>query len=412
MTMTRPIRVLSVIGELLLGGGENRLLSLARSIDRRSFEHHIVALHGSDLRIEVRAIMRKQYADAGIAVHELKSDGVHSSGRLYTKGKLLAKRVSRLVELIETHDIDVIDAHMETAALAGTIAGVISRRPVCVTLYHAQPLVAPSLWRFARQFILTAADLLLTDSAVRAEEIRQAAMLRRPQVCVVPNGVWTPRAVRADAEMRTLLGIPQRPQCRVIGQISAFVEFKGQLVLLEAARKILREEPDVYLLLVGYTSHESNFREGLEQKIFDFGIADRVRILKYPGPIGDIWQVIDLHVHASLFDSLPQAILEGMSLGKPAVVTAVGGVPAAVMNGRTGLVVQPGDAAALANGILRLLRDPALSRKLGDAAFVEYERRYRPELTARKLEACFESLVKRQNWRRASKWKQLKDAPS
>ena len=90
----------------------------------------------------------------------------------------------------------------------------------------------------------------------------------------------------------------------------------------------------------------------------------------------------------------------------------VGGVPAAVMNGRTGLVVQPGDAAALANGILRLLRDPALSRKLGDAAFVEYERRYRPELTARKLEACFESLVKRQNWRRASEWKQLKDAPS
>jgi glycosyltransferase involved in cell wall biosynthesis len=268
------------------------------------------------------------------------------------------------------------------------------------------------LWRFARQFILTAADLLLTDSAVRAAEIRQAAMLRRPQVCVVPNGVWTPRAVRADAEMRTLLGIPQRPQCRVIGQISAFVEFKGQLVLLEAARKILREEPDVYLLLVGYTSHESNFREGLEQKIFDLGIADRVRIIKYPGPIGDIWQVIDLHVHASLFDSLPQAILEGMSLGKPAVVTAVGGVPAAVMNGRTGLVVQPGDATALANGILRLLRDPSLSRKLGDAAFVEYERRYRPELTARKLEACFESLVKRQNWRRASEWKQLKDAPS
>jgi glycosyltransferase involved in cell wall biosynthesis len=59
------------------------------------------------------------------------------------------------------------------------------------------------------------------------------------------------------------------------------------------------------------------------------------------------------------------------------------------------LVVQPGDGTALANGILRLLSDPALSRKLGDAAFVEYERRYRPELTARKLEACFESLVKR-----------------
>jgi glycosyltransferase involved in cell wall biosynthesis len=410
--MSRPIGILSVIGELLLGGGENRLLSLARCIDRVRFEHRIVVLNGADLRIEERAVMPKQYAEAGIAVHELESDSEQSRDGLSTKGKSLAKRVGGLMQLIETHDIDVIDAHMETAALAGTIAGAITRRPVCVTLYHAQPLVAPCLWRVARQFILKAADLLLTDSALRAEEIRQATVLKRPRVCVAPNGVWIPRAARTDAEVRTLLRIPPRSQSRVVGQISAFVEFKGQLVLLEAARRVLRDEPDVYFVLVGYTSHESDFRRRVEQKAFDLEIADHVRILNYPGPIGDIWQVIDIHVHASLFDSLPQAIIEGMSLAKPAVVTAVGGVPEAVIDGRTGLVVPPGDSTALANGISQLLRDPSLSRKLGDAAFIQYERGYRPELMARKLEACFESLVERRNRKHAPKWKQLKDALS
>jgi glycosyltransferase involved in cell wall biosynthesis len=199
---------------------------------------------------------------------------------------------------------------------------------------------------------------------------------------------------------------------QVVGQISAFLEFKGQLVLLEAAQNVLREECNVYFILVGYTSHDLDFRRRVEQKAIELGIQDRVRILSYPGPIGDIWQIIDVHVHASLFDSLPQAILEGMSLSKPAVVTAVGGVPEAVINGRTGLVVEPGDSAALANAISRLLRDTELSRRLGAAAFIRYEDEYRPELTARKLETCFERLTQNRNRSRTIRWEQLKDAQS
>jgi glycosyltransferase involved in cell wall biosynthesis len=406
--MSRPIRVLSIIGELLLGGGESRLLSLARSIDRSRFEHRVVALNGADLRIAERATMPRMYAEAGIAVTELENNrGLSTAGLV--KPISLMKRVRCLIELIETHDIDVIDAHMETAALAGTIAGILTRRPVCITLYHAEPLVRPSWWGLARQFILGASDLLVTDSAVRADEIRRAPLLRRPDVVVVPNGVWIPRAIRPEKEMRTLLNIPPRPQATVIGQISAFAEFKGQLVLLDAARQILRQQRHVYFLLAGYSSHESNFRQRVEQRALELDIADRVRILNYPGPIGDIWQMIDIHAHASLFDSLPQAILEGMSLAKPAVVTAVGGVSDAVTDGMTGLVVEPGNSTALANGISILVRAPALSRKLGDAAFIRYSRRYRPEQTARELEDYFSGLAERR-LKHVPKWKQFKDA--
>src|SRR5207247_1743863 len=124
-----------------------------------------------------------------------------------------------------------------------------------------------------------------------------------------------------------------------------------------------------------------------------YGIGDRVIIAHYPGPIGDVWSVIDLHVHSSLYDSLPIAVQEGMSLGKPAIVTSVGGIPDMVENERTGLVVPPGDSEALGAAILRLLRDQPTAERLGQAAAQRYEERYRPEVMTRAIEDLFLELI-------------------
>jgi glycosyltransferase involved in cell wall biosynthesis len=392
--MNGHIRVLSVIGELLLGGGETRLLSLARSIDRGRFHHTVVTLNRADLECPERAVMPSQYAHAGIDVHELDAQsGKAGKRRIDVKAAALCRRVRSLSRIIRRHQIDIIDAHMESAALACTAAGLLTRRPTCVTLYHADPLVRPSLWNAARQFMLANAALLISDSVVRGREIREAALLRRPPVAIVPNGVWAPHPVRSREEIRTMLGIPSHPGTAIVGQVSAFLEFKGHLVLLDAARDVLRERPDTYFVFVGYTSHDDGFRAQVAKRAVELGIADRVRILSYPGPIGDIWQLIDIHVHASLFDSLPNAIIEGMSLGKPAVVTEVGGAPAAVIHEETGLVVPPGNSTALAAGILKLLLNPALARRFGQSAFAQYQKGYRPDVMARKLESCFESVL-------------------
>jgi glycosyltransferase involved in cell wall biosynthesis len=136
----------------------------------------------------------------------------------------------------------------------------------------------------------------------------------------------------------------------------------------------------------------------LEREIADMGLSDRIRILNYPGHIGDVWKTIDIHVHASLLDSLPNAIIESMSLGKPAVVTSVGGIPEIVEDGETGLIVPPGDSEGLARALLRLLREPELAQRLGKAARNRYQKRYRPEVMTRRLESLFTDLVRRKNF--------------
>jgi glycosyltransferase involved in cell wall biosynthesis len=106
-----------------------------------------------------------------------------------------------------------------------------------------------------------------------------------------------------------------------------------------------------------------------------------------------VWKAIDLHAHPSLFDSLPNAIIEGMSLGKPAVVTSVGGIPEMVEHEKTGLIVRPGDAQELSRQLLRLLRDKDSARSFGEAARLRYEERCRPEIMTKNIQNLFMEIV-------------------
>ncbi len=221
----------------------------------------------------------------------------------------------------------------------------MTRRPVSMTMYcGGWSSSKEMIWSWTTRVALRYADGVLTDSRIRSQRMSEL--------------------VGSRAEMRQLLGLPGDPTVRVIAQIGPFTEYKGQSVLLRAARKILDREPKTAFLMVGFAREES-YKAELRRLAEELGITERVVMTEYPGPIGDVWQAVDIHAHASLFDSLPISIAEGMSLGKPAVLTSAGGIPEIVKHGETGLVVPPGDADALANGLLEVLRDQALAERLG-----------------------------------------------
>jgi glycosyltransferase involved in cell wall biosynthesis len=218
--------------------------------------------------------------------------------------------------------------------------------------------------------------------------------MRRPeaQVKVIPNGIEPPRALRSRPEMRKALGLPDDPRVRIIGQIATLLPTKGQDVLLEAAKIVLAQEPDVAFALVGYPRGGS-YADDLQQQAMRLGINDRVRICGYPGNIGDVWKVIDIHTHPTQLDSLPQAIMEAMSLGLPSVVTPTGGIATMVDHDRTGLIVPPRDPVALADALLRLLREPETASRLGRAAQERYRERYTTAIMTSALENTFAGLT-------------------
>jgi glycosyltransferase involved in cell wall biosynthesis len=180
---------------------------------------------------------------------------------------------------------------------------------------------------------------------------------------------------------------------RLWGQVSGLVPFKGHRLLLKAAKKVLQNRSDVYFICAGFPRAGQEYVTLLHEDAQRLGIHDRIRIISYAGNIADIWNVIDIHVHASMLDSLPNAISEGMSLSKPAVATRVGGVPDIVEDEISGLLVPPGEPQLLADAILRLPRDAAYSRNLGRAAYQKYLALFTPDITCRQIEQCWTQCV-------------------
>ena len=398
--MTRRIRVLSLIDNLHFGGDENRLLVFAQTIDRRRFDHLIVTISGADTEVDQRCGgMRQQFLDAGVEVISL---GEHLSNspplsirafQLARTGAVSLRVVQKLNRLIRQRKIDLINIHLNAANPVGVLAGLATGTRSVVTTYSVRDYAKEPIRFFAaKQFTLSLADAVVTDSEARSRDIKKWSY-RRPKVAVIPNGIWPPTTARTAEEMRRAFGLPTDPRVTIIGQVSSLIEYKGQSVLLDAAREVIDQDSRVAFLLVGYSRGGDSYRQRLERQAADLGIADRVRIVSYPGYIGDVWKVIDIHVHASLFDSLPNAIIEGMSLGKPAVVTSVGGIPEMVKHEKTGLVVRPGEARELSGQLLRLLRDRESARRFGEAARLRYEERCRPEIMTTKLENLFMDIV-------------------
>jgi len=409
------IKVLSVISQLNVGGGENRLLNFARAIDPRRFRHTVVTLYAGHHTVQSRCgSMRRQFADAGVEVHEIglpHPSGVHGprAVKLASTATTLATAIAKLRQAIIAGRADVVDAHLETALYTGVPAAASTGVPAAVTLYSEVDLwklhdsrlrqaVLPSL----RRFNLRLCSAVITDSKARAVDWNRFVGASPLPLHVIPNGVRLDAPGRSRGEVLNELGIPEDMRATILGQVAGLVPSKGQAVLLEAARRVIDQGHDLYVLCVGDERLGPAYPLQLRRQAKRLGISERVRIRPYSGSISDVWSVIDVHVHASSVDSLPNAIIEGMSLGKPAVVSSVGGIPDHVDHGRTGLIVPPDDPAALANALLRLLGDAALAKQLGRAAYQRYLERFTPEVTTRQIENCFESMIEARKRRRAS----------
>jgi glycosyltransferase involved in cell wall biosynthesis len=396
----RPMHVASLIGNLGFGGSENRLLSFARTIDKTRFKHVVITLYRREQSYEQRAgSLRQAFADAGVELIDLGEEPgrmLPSVGpsQVMRAGSTMSRLLRKLCGVVRERGIDLIDAQHATAAVCGVLAGRLTRRPTTVTEYFPSYFDRNGM-RLLGQAVYAGADAFICDSKAHSDLINRWMLRPHRRSMVIPNGVPTPVVTRTNTEMRRLLEIPVDRSVRVVGQVSRLTQYKGQRVLLKAAREVLSQERDTYFILTGYPNEDPAYVETLRRDIRELDIADRVRIVNWPGSIGDIWEVIDIHVHASLQDSLPIAITEGMSLGKPAVVTSVGGVEEMVTHEQTGLVVPMSDPAALARGIVALLRDPESGRRLGAEAQRRYQRSYRPEVMTSALENLFADLIGR-----------------
>jgi sugar transferase (PEP-CTERM/EpsH1 system associated) len=299
--------------------------------------------------------------------------------------------IAELATLLRRVRPDVLHTHQIGALF---YAGPAARRagiPVVVHTEHGKQyasnwrrrLVGRLAGRYARRYFCVSADV--------AREVRDYRIVAPGKVAVVPNGIDVDRFARAEpADPGDGLGI--QPGARVIGTVGRLTEIKRQDLLIRAFARVAARHPAARLLLVG----DGPLRNALETLTTTLGVGDRVTFAGYRDRPERFLRLMDVFALTSRSEGMPLAILEAWASGLPVVASRVGGVPEVVADGRTGLLFPPGDEAALATHLERLLTDPVAARALGDAGRAEvrekfdvrtmcdtYQRYYRALLRAR-----------------------------
>jgi glycosyltransferase involved in cell wall biosynthesis len=191
---------------------------------------------------------------------------------------------------------------------------------------------------------------------------------------VVADGVPDARAVtvhegidlgRVDAappaKLHEDLWLPH--QAPVVGNVAALVPHKGHKYLIEAAILVIRQVPDARFVIAG----EGELRPALERQIKEHRLEKHVLLAGFRPDVLSLHKAFDLFVMSSVTEGLGTSVLDAMACGKPVVATTAGGIPEVVVDRETGLLVPPRDPEAMAAAIVRLLRDPALRQRMGDA---------------------------------------------
>jgi glycosyltransferase involved in cell wall biosynthesis len=186
-------------------------------------------------------------------------------------------------------------------------------------------------------------------------------------------------------------GLPgARHQILAVGRL---VAKKGYPVLLGALRVLVDGGRDVHCRIVG----GGDGHDALARQIQQFGLAGRVTLAgaRTHQEIAEEYRHADVFVQASVIlpdgdrDGIPNALLEAMASSLPVVATAVSGIPEAVHDGITGLLVPPGDAAALAAALARVVDDKDLAARLGRRARTEVLERFDRRVCAAQIAQLF-----------------------
>lgn len=211
--------------------------------------------------------------------------------------------------------------------------------------------------------------------------------IRRPdQVLTIRKGhdpAWYASPEKANLEA---LGIPRG--AFVAGMVANMRRLKGAHVLVEALRR-LPPNSGIHVLLVGEIRDPEVARATRDPQL-----AGRLHAAGFRADATQLMSGFSVSVMPSLErEGLPKAVVEGMAQGVPAVVSSAGGLPELVEDGVCGRVVEPGDAAALADALLQLARDPELLRRMGEKSREQIEKKFSLQRMISETRGLYERLL-------------------
>lgn len=314
-------------------GGQRQYLILAEGLVRRGHDVLCILRRGSPLEDHLK---RKRIAHEVVAVP-------------FEADLSAALRIAALCRRFRAHIIHSHDSHAHwlagLAALRMRLPHIVSRRVDFHIFRHGLGFS----WFKYRYF----ADGYIAVSRAAADVLVRCG-IPQEMVFIVPSGL--PEKPPPKHQIREILGLPRH--VNVVGTVGDLVGHKAHQIFVEAAARIT--DPNIHFVIIG----EGPLRKALEKKVESLGLTGRFHM---PGRREDAENLIgsfDIFVMSSVQEGLGTSVLDAYRHGVAVVATRAGGLKEVVRDGKSGLLVEPGDAEGLARAVELLLRDEPLRKRL------------------------------------------------
>jgi glycosyltransferase involved in cell wall biosynthesis len=304
--------------------------------------------------------------------------------RVRIRGALDIQCLRAIVTVLRRRQVTAVHSHEFGMAIYGTAACRLLRLPHVISMHgnmwmtNAFRRRAALRWAF-RHGAATAVSEDTRRHLVRALGIPDA------RIRTVLNGV--PEMVGNRQALRHELGLDDDEV--LITAVGNLIERKGHAFLIRALALVAARVPDANWRLA--IAGEGVERPHLEALIRDTGVADKVHLLGHRRDIADVLAASGVFVMPSIWEGLPLAVLEAMFAGTAVIASGISGIPEAITDGVTGLLVPPGEVEPLADALQSLITDGTRRKRIGDAA----RTRARDQFSVGTMTAQYEALYQR-----------------
>jgi glycosyltransferase involved in cell wall biosynthesis len=340
------IKILFGIWRMRAGGGEKLLAYQLKDINKSKFDPWLVTLTKGDRENPFSDVYELP------AGHEVKFN---------FKGIKDIPSLNQLVKFLKQEKFDVLVTSLFNANLVLRLAAKRAGIPTII-IYEHNIYTDKKKWQIkVDKFLSKNTDTILVDADLVADFTAKQEGIPRDKFRTMYIPPLMEAATESKQEIRKELGIDNAHP--VVLSVARMVEEKGRIYLVRAAAEVLKKHSKLNFVLVG----DGPKLEVLKQEAEKLGINDKVI---FPGfyDIAKALKVCDIFVDNSLRVDVPIALMEAMQAGKSIVVSRVGEMHKFILHGESGLSVEPGDAQGLAEAITKLLDNPGLAQRCGQAA--------------------------------------------
>jgi glycosyltransferase involved in cell wall biosynthesis len=352
-------KVLRIIARLNIGGPAIHASVLTSRLNPVKYDSRLVAgssgAHEGDL-LELRGVE----VDSLTRIPELGRE-------LMTRADAVA--LTKLVKLMRRVRPDIVHTHTAKAGALGRLAAFLTKVPVVIHTFHGHvlrgyfpPLRTQVFVALERALARITTRLVAVSPSVR-DDLLGMKIGRPDRFSVIRLGLDLEPFLEAErfrGDLRQELRIPDgHPLVGIVGRL---VPVKAHDQFLAAAGRVAAATAAQFVI-----AGDGELRKPLQARAKEMGLADRIHFLGWRADLRRIYADLDVVVLSSINEGSPVALIEAMASGRPVVATRVGGVADVVSDGVTGLLVSPGDEAALSEAVLNLLADEARRAAMGRA---------------------------------------------